>query len=140
MSQDLIEAYTAALPDVEQSEAYGYTFYFVGADHRRPFVTFASSDNEYDSVSNLDREGVYRVNIGVSRESFERLVGDLHGQDVDYTVLDRFLPHPDYARQHFVCILSPTDERLQTTLELIAEAHAIAARRVERKAARDGDR
>lgn len=69
MSGEPIERFAAELPDVEQAENFGYTFFFVGPDRRLPFVTLASSDNDYDKVSKLDREGVYRVNIGVSKET-----------------------------------------------------------------------
>lgn len=51
------------LPDVQREESFGYAFFFVGDDHRLPFVTIADSDSEYDRVSDLDREGVFRLNI-----------------------------------------------------------------------------
>lgn len=133
MSLEEIQAFLTDLSEVEHSENFGYTFYFVGADHRLPFVTFTSGDNEYDSVSNLDRDGVYRINIGVSRATFEQLFGGLSAEALDYTVLNTFLPHPDYAKQHFICILNPTGEQLQRTKELITEAHSIAEKRWRRK-------
>lgn len=132
MSGEPIERFAAELPDVEQAENFGYTFFFVGPDRRLPFVTLASSDNDYDKVSKLDREGVYRVNIGVSKETFEALVGGAADRDLDYSELDVFLPHPDYAKQRWVCILSPTGERLERTKELILEAHGIAETRMRR--------
>lgn len=138
MKQTELEAFVKGLPDVQQEENYGYLFYFVGDDHRLPFVTVASSDNEYDSVSNLNRDGVFRINIGISKETFQNLVGDGgEGEgseaDVDYSVLNVFLPHPDYARQYFVCILNPVGENVAETKRLIEEAHAIANRRWQRK-------
>jgi hypothetical protein len=137
LNQVELEAFLDGLPDVQQSEAYGYKFYFVGDDHRLPFTTIASSDNEYDNVSNLDREGVYRVKIGVSRETFKRLFGPADSADVDYTALNVFLPHPDYAKQNFICILSPAGGNVEATRQLILEAHSIAAVKAQRKADRD---
>ena len=61
--------------DVQTSENFGYLFFFYSDDQMVPFVTLAASDNEYDRVSNLDRPGVFRVNIGVSRATFQRLFG-----------------------------------------------------------------
>ena len=141
MSQQELEAFIAGLPDVEQSEAFGYQFFFVGSERMLPFATIASNDNEYDNKSNLDREGVYRVNIGVSKETFDRLVGDISVADCDFSQLNAFLPHPDYAKQHFLCILAPTGDQLRRTQALLEEAHAIALRRQERKeqAKRSGD-
>ena len=41
--------------------------------------------------SKLDRPGVYRVNVGMDRPTYERLVGGM--TDPDYAVLHRFVPH-----------------------------------------------
>ncbi len=38
--------------------------------------------------------------------TFDRLAG--HQTDPDYASLDRILPHPVYARQHWICILNPS--------------------------------
>jgi hypothetical protein len=128
-----VEAFVEQLDNVQREDNFGYVFYFVGDDHRLSFVTIANSDNEYDSVSNLNREGVFRVNIGVSRETFQALLGDTRSEDVDYSALDVFLPHPDYAKQHFVCILSPSQANEERTKQLIVEAHSIAAARLARR-------
>lgn len=136
MTRNEVEAFVEALDNVQQSEAFGYTFYFVGDDHRLPFVTIADADQEFDHVSNLDREGVFRINIGVSRATFAALFPDPSPETVDHTELDRFLPHPDYAKQSFLCILSPTSRNAAATRRLIVEAHSIAAARLRRT--RDG--
>jgi hypothetical protein len=133
MNQAEVEAFVEQLDNVQREDNFGYVFYFVGDDHRLSFVTIANSDNEYDSVSNLNREGVFRVNIGVSRETFQALLGDTRSGDVDYSALDVFLPHPDYAKQHFVCILSPSQANEERTKQLIVEAHSIAAARLARR-------
>ncbi|MCA9972656.1 MAG: hypothetical protein KC425_20700 [Anaerolineales bacterium] len=139
MNQAEFEAFVAELPDVQRTENFGYAFFFVGDDHRLPFVTFANTDNDYDNVSHLDRAGVFRINIGVSRETFQSLFGpaDSEPAEIDYTALDTFLPHPDYARQNFICILSPAGDHVVETKRLIAEAHAIAAARYQRTTKRN---
>jgi hypothetical protein len=133
MNQFEVEAFVATLDNVQREENFGYTFFFVGDDHLVPFVTIADSDNEYDSVSKLNREGVFRINIGVSRETFTSLLADSSSENVDYSALDVFLPHPDYAKQHFVCILNPSPKNEAVTKKLIVEAHSIAASRLQRK-------
>src|SRR4051794_9628578 len=82
--------------NVETENNFGYTFYFYGSDHRLPFATMISSDNEYDRVSNLDRPGVYRLNIGVSKQTFQSLFGTapVDVSRYDFTVLDMIMPHP----------------------------------------------
>ena len=87
-------------------------------------------DFDGDKVSNLTgRPGVFRVNIGVSRETFDRLVGSM--ADPESAAFDRFLPHPVYAKQHWISILNPSDATWRdVVLPLIAEAHdrLVAAR------------
>jgi hypothetical protein len=133
MNQAEVEAFVTGLENVEQTENFGYLFFFVGDDHMLPFVTIANSDNDYDKVSNLDREGVFRVNVGVSRETFDSLIGEYDSEAVDYSALNVFLPHPDYAKQNWVCILSPVGDHVERLKELILEAHSIAAVRWQRK-------
>jgi hypothetical protein len=134
MTQAEVEAFVAELENVQREENFGYSFFFVGEDHRLSFVTIANSDNEFDDVSNLNREGVLRVNIGVSKETFGKLIDKSTAELVDYSALNVFLPHPHYSRQHFVCILNPSGENVETTKKLIVEAHSIAAIRLQRKA------
>jgi len=103
-----------------------------GMNHRLPFVTIATVDNDYDRVSNLDRDGVFRLNIGISKTTFDRLLPGADHPPADYTSLDVFLPHPDYAKQHFVCILNPSADNTDAATQLILEAYSIAAARFRR--------
>ena len=133
MKQSEVEQFVVELDEVQREETFGYIFFFVGDDHRLPFVTIGQFDNEYDSVSNLNREGVFRINIGISRTTFDSLLADSSTENIDYSALDVFLPHPDYAKQHFVCILNPTQDNVTITKDLIIEAHSIATSRMKRK-------
>ncbi|MFC4601744.1 DUF6194 family protein [Cohnella hongkongensis] len=133
MKQADFESFIMELPNVQREEIFGYSFFFVGDDHRLPFVTIAHSDNDYDHVSNLDREDVFRLNIGVSSETFNNLIASEAEEGMDYTALNVFLPHPQYSRQHFVCILNPVGDTAEKTKQLIAEAHFIAENRLQRK-------
>ena len=133
MNQTEVEAFVSELENVQREDAFGYLFFFVGDDHLRPFVTIANSDYDYDNVSNLNRDGVFRINIGISKETFKKLIPASSSEPIDYSVLDVFLPHPEYSRQHFVCILNPSNENIEATKKLIVEAHSIAALRLQRK-------
>ncbi len=133
MSLEAIERHLASLPDVTTAENFGYRFFFYSTGHTLPFVTIADSDNEHDRSSNLDRDGVYRVNIGISRTTYQALFPE-GAPAGDPAALNQFLPHPHYAAQHFICVLNPTGEQLNRTLLYIDEAHALAKTRFERKA------
>ena len=136
MNQAEVEAFVAALDDVQREENFGYAFFFVGEDHLVPFVSIADSDNDYDSVSNLNHEGVFRINIGVSRASFDALFANASSDKIDYSALNIFLPHPEYAKQHFICILNPSGENVEITKKFMIEAHDLAAARLQRKTSR----
>src|ERR1051325_2488870 len=120
-----------AFPDAETDTNFGYTFFYYKSDRKLPFATFISSDYDYDRVSNLDRPGVFRLNIGVSKKTFESLFGTakVDVSSYDFTALDVIMPHPDYAQHHFICVLSPSEETFEKIRPLLAEAHNIAARR-----------
>ncbi len=133
MNQSEVEAFVAGLENVQREDSYGYAMYFVGDDHMVPFVSIADSDNEYDAVSNLNRDGVYRVNIGVGRATYDSLFGDREVEGIDFTAINVFLPHPQYAKQNFICILNPAGENEERTKQYIREAHDLAAGRAERQ-------
>ncbi|HBI0890800.1 TPA: hypothetical protein I2Z89_RS13800 [Staphylococcus aureus] len=132
MNQKDYELFINELPNVEHEENFGYSFFFVGNEHKLPFVSFADSDNEYDNVSNLDRNEIFRINIGVSKDSFNNLVNN-QTNNIDYTITNTFLPHPHYSSQNYICILNPKNENIQKTKEFIKEAHLIASKRFEKK-------
>lgn len=124
MAQYICETF----PGVETSTNFGYTFFFYGSDHMLPFATMISSDNEYDRVSNLDRPGVYRLNIGVSKPTFVSLfgAGKIDPAQYDYTAIDRIMPHPDYHPQSFICVLSPSPATFERVRTFLAEAYELA--------------
>ena len=136
IDEDAITSYiTTTLVGVETAVQMGYTFFFYSDDHMLPFATLISEDNEYDRYSNLDRPGVFRLNVGVSRETFESLFGpgkvDVSGYD--FSALDTFMPHPEYAPQSFICVLNPSDETYLRLKEFLKEAYEIAVRRYNRR-------
>jgi hypothetical protein len=118
-------------PEVEMLNNYGYDMFFYKSDRKLSFATLISSDYEYDNVSNLNRPGVFRLNIGVSKQTFQSLFGkdEVNRKDYDFTVLDEIMPHPEYAQYHFICVLSPGDKTFEKIRSLLAEAYDIAARR-----------
>jgi len=122
-------------PGVETTTAYGYTFFFYRSERNLPFATLISSDQDHDRISNLDRPGVYRLNIGISKQTFQSLFGTtkVNVNRYDFTTLDVIMPHPDYAPQHFICVLSPGEATLETVRLLLAEAYDIAVRRYTRQ-------
>jgi len=95
LDETFITSYiTDTFENVEMADNMGYTFFFYRDDHMHAFATIASTGNEYEQISRLDRPGVYRLNVDVSRETFQSLFGkgkiDLHVYD--FTALDTIMP------------------------------------------------
>jgi hypothetical protein len=100
-------------------------------DRWQPFATLVTSDVN-DQCSDLERPGVFRLNIGVSRETFRALFGPDAGAEHDFTALDRIMPHPVYGTMFWLCVLNPSEATFQAVRPLLAEAYARAARRPRR--------
>lgn len=98
-------------------------FFSLDEKHWPNFATVVWTD-EHDEgePSKLSRPGVYRVNIGVGKETFQRLVGSV--TEPDYAAFDRVLPHPVYAKQRWISILNPSETTVRdAVLPLLTEAH-----------------
>lgn len=102
---------------------------------RMPFATIVTKDyGEFDNSSRLDRPGVFRLNIGVSRDTFRALFGYAPGEespaseDYDFAALDTVMPHPVYAPQSWVCVLNPSPETFERVKPLLADAYSRAAK------------
>ncbi len=96
----------------------GDTFFISNPDRdfpdrqQLPFATIVTKDyGDFDNASNLNREGVFRHNAGIGRETFRSLFGD--GGTYDFSVLDRLMPRTVYGRQSWVCVLNPSTETLE---------------------------
>lgn len=125
-------------PGVEVVEASGGAFFFVGHERALPFATLVTND-EYDQASDLSRPNVFRLNVGVSKETFRSLFGggperqgEAAGSGHDFTALDRLMPHPVYGKMSWVCVLNPSEATFKRVQELLAEAYDRAARRRSR--------
>ena len=126
--------------------AWGDTFVFydpTGTDaaaQRFPFATIVTKDyTGFDMASNLDRPGVFRVNVAVGSRRFAELFGyppGAHGDhetEHDYAALDRLVPHPVYASQGWVSIVNPGEDTGPRLRDLLEGAHALAKGRHDRR-------
>lgn len=127
---------------IEILRAEGGLFFYYCPDGKIPEKTFPFATlmikDEYDKVSNLDRPSVYRLNVGVSKETFLSLFGAIPkapGEsgiiegEYDFTALDEFLPHPIYGHMAWVSVLNPGAKTLERTKELLKEAYESTVRK-----------
>ena len=164
MDQETIIRYvTDTFTDVEVTRPIdgpgaGDTFFSYASPRNKnqlPFATIVTKDYAgWDEASRLDRPDVFRLNVGVSRETFRSQFGappaaeggasgaggasatDGADDTYDYAALDRLMPHPTYASQSWVCVLNPSVETFEAVKPLLAEAHAVAAARYGGREAR----
>ena|SRR5438132_5948314 len=114
--------------------AWGDTFFFynprdVDPDHMFPFATIVTKDyGDFDSSSQLNRPGVFRLNIGLDKKLYQSMFGASREVAIsyDFAALDEIMPHPVYARQYWVCVLNPSAETFEAARPLLAAAYALA--------------
>jgi hypothetical protein len=132
-----IRAYIVqTFPDISVVEGTGGAFFFTDPERKLPFATLVTSD-EYDRASDLGRPGVFRLNVGVSKQTFAALFGapPPGGEGgYDYTALDRIMPHPVYGKMYWVCVLNPSAGTFETVRGLLAEAYKAGLRQRARRA------
>jgi hypothetical protein len=125
---------TSTYPETVVTATMGATFFSLNEQSWPNFATIVTTD-EHDEgePSKLSRDGVFRLNLGVGKATFERLAGD--GDQPDYAALDRVLPHPVYAKQRWIAILNPSRQTFDEVVKpLVAEAYERLAKQQRRQA------
>ena len=132
--------------------AWGDTFFSydpgrqLPPNRRFPFATIVTKDyGDFDCASQLNRPGVFRLNIGVSKETYRSLfgpqpspppAGSVVETGHDFTALDQLLPHPVYAPMSWVCVLNPSAATFQAVRPLLAEAYQLTVGRNSKRETR----
>lgn len=120
-------------PEVAWGDVFFYAGPFDGDEppQRMPFATIVTKDYPgFDEVSDLDRPGVFRLNLRLRRVTFQKVFpGWSDGEGFDFTAFDVLLPHPVYGAQSWLSIVNPSRQRLEEIEPWLADAHERAARR-----------
>lgn len=128
-----------AFDRVNAVESDGDLFFMHQGSDKHPFATIVTKDNEYDNHSKLSREGFYRLNIGLDKETFKPLFGALTDEKgfeaylnlgIDFAVADTLLPHPTYGTMYWVCVVNPSKTTFEQSLKNYLEVFYI---RTEKK-------
>ena len=132
----MIELIQRHWPEADIVTIEGGAFFSLDSEKHWPnFATIVWND-DFDQASNLTRPGFFRVNIGLGRETFQRLVGSI--TEPDHTVTNRLLPHPIYAKQNWISIINPSEATVRgTVLPLISEAYGRLVERRQRRTSHD---
>lgn len=131
MDQASITQYVLSMFDgVDADTSTGDTFFFYDPARKFPFATIVTRDNDFDNVSKLDRPSVFRLNIGVSKPTYQSLFASVGAADevYDFTAMDRLMPHPIYGRMYWVCVLNPSAQTFESVRPLLADAYDLSVR------------
>ena len=135
---------TDSFTDVQMVSAYNAHFFFLDPEQKFPFATLVTDDT-HDQASDLNRPGVFRLNIGVGPEIYGSRFGPqpafprdggIIDTGHDFTALDQIMPHPVYAAMSWVCVLNP-DRTLEEVKALLAEAYALDAKKHHKRGANE---
>lgn len=105
-------------------------------------LTVKEKDGDNDKGSHLDREGVYRVNLGLRKTTFEKLFGvvpkrpgkgGIVNMDFDFTKTGKLMPHPIYAWMGWACMLNPNKEEFEALKPFIQESYEYAVEKFNKK-------
>ncbi|HEY1013736.1 MAG TPA: DUF6194 family protein [Herpetosiphonaceae bacterium] len=140
MDETAIASYLfATFPGIDSDTATGDSFFFTDPERKFPFATIVTKDTPFDAASQLDRPGVFRLNIGLSKETFRALFGaPAAGPDADFARLDTLMPHPIYGKMHWACVVSPSAATFETAIRpLLDDAYALSVARYGKLPAQD---
>ena len=105
-------------------------------------LTVKEKDGDNDKGSDLNRENIYRVNIGVRKNTFINMFGTVPARPskggivdmpYDFTQTDKILPHPVYAWMSWVCALNPSNTTFERLKPLIQEAYEYAKEKYSKR-------
>lgn len=133
---DISNFLTDTFDGLAPTETWGELSFFYNPGNRLPrgtyFCTVKDKDGDNDKGSNLNRDGVYRMNFGLPPRAFEDVFGPRPARPAksqtiegpwDFTALDMLMPHPVYGWMGWVCLLSPKTATFDEIKPLLIIAH-----------------
>jgi hypothetical protein len=117
---------------VNVKNAYRERIFFYNPEGSLPkaiyFSTIKESDEPNDKASNLDREGIFSVSVGVGKKPYPQLFGNIQKRpakgeivklDFDFSTTGIIMPHPIYVWLGWACINNPDSEKLDLMKHLL---------------------
>ena len=128
------------------NENWWETWLFYNPEHKLKkgiyLLTFKEKDGKNDSSSDLNREKFYRLNLGISKETFTKLFGSIPSRPKagevismshNFSQTDTIIPHPVYGWMAWICVINPSQETFNTLLPLIEEGYKLAIGKYQKK-------
>lgn len=145
-AEEIVAQLLAGYEGVVAKVSWGETALFYNPGGRLPngvyFCTIKEKDGDNDQSSRLDREGVYRLNIGLSKVAYEARFGARPKRPAkggvvttghDFSEQNVLMPHPVYGWMSWVCVLSPSAALFDELKPLLDEAYSGAVIKFNKK-------
>ena len=109
----------------------GTTIYFDRGEGKRSFfINIKEFDTPDDNSSNLDRDGIFRITIRLSKKSYDDLFGTqannkyVQSKGCDYKQVNKIMPHKTLSKEYYIICLSPSNDLFNSILKyLIADGY-----------------
>ncbi|KUP04524.1 hypothetical protein Q73_15475 [Bacillus coahuilensis m2-6] len=105
-------------------------------------LTIKLKDGPNDQASNLNSDGVYRLNVAIEKDTFVKKFGSipkrpLAGQtiemDVNFAATDEIIPHPVYGWMSWISVINPSEQTFEQLKALIDEGYHLAVTKYKKK-------
>lgn len=105
-------------------------------------LTIKEKDGSNDKSSNCNREGVFRVNLGIKKNTFKEMfgfipkrpsAGNIVDMDYNFTALDEIIPHPVYSWMAWISVLNPSKDTFEELKPLIQESYNYAKEKYKKR-------
>jgi hypothetical protein len=144
--EEIVEQITSNFEGVIPKSSWGETSLFYNPNQVLPngiyFCTIKEKNGDNDKASELDREGIFRLSIGISQRDYEKQFGSrpqrpskgcIIDADHDFAKLDTLMPHPMYGWMSWVQVLNPSGSTFNNLLPFINEAYSKAVIKFNQK-------
>lgn len=138
----ITENFTGIVPKA----SWGETSLFYNPNNALPngvyFCTIKEKNGDNDKASDLEREGVFRVSLGVGSDAYVELFGEKPKRPAkggivdtghDFTAVDELMPHPIYGWMSWIQVLSPSEKTFADMQPMIQTAYDLAVAKFDKK-------
>ena len=144
--QEISRYILAHYKDLLAVNAWGEQSFFYNPDGQFPrgvyFATLKEKDGDNDKASKLDRDGIFRFNFGISKSSYQKVLGERPARPAaggvvntghDFTRLNMLLPHPVYAWMSWVCVINPDETTFRELASLLDESYELVVKKYAKR-------
>ena len=144
--QDIEKYIVSKYEGVIPKSSWGETSFFYNPNKLLPngvyFCTIKKQDGQNDKASNLDRDGIFRFSVGISKQSFFNLFdkkykrplkGGIIESKFDFTKIDFITPHPIYGWMSWICILNPSKKSFEDLEDFLDESFNLVKIKFDKK-------